>query len=137
MGNVLASSTLDVSFGQFLWSLLIIFFMIIFFVILFQVIFDLFRDHSLSGWAKAAWVLFIIVLPFLGILVYLIARGPSMAERAAKDQAASKQAFDDYVRQTAGGQGAAGEIASAKALLDQGAITQEEFDALKAKALGS
>ncbi len=136
MGTVLANLTLDISFGEFLWSLLIIFFMLVFFVILFQVVIDLFRDHDLNGWAKAAWLLFIIVLPFLGILVYLIARGPNMAKRAAKDQAESKRALDDYVRQTAGATGPAGEIAAAKSLLDQGAISQEEFEALKTKALG-
>jgi Short C-terminal domain/Phospholipase_D-nuclease N-terminal len=136
MGTVLGNLALDISFGEFLWSLVIIFFMIIFFVILFQVVFDLFRDHELSGWAKAGWLIFIIVLPFLGLFVYLIVRGKSMAERSVKEQVEAKQDFDAYVRETAGAGGPATEIANAKKLLDDGAITQEEFDAIKAKALG-
>lgn len=133
MGTVLGNLALDISFGEFLWSLLIIFFMIVFFVILFQVIFDLFRDHELSGWAKAGWLIFIIVLPFLGLFIYLIVRGKSMASRQRTEQIEAKQAFDDYVRSTAGGP--ATEIANAKKLLDDGAITQEEFEAIKSKAL--
>jgi hypothetical protein len=137
MSSVLGDLALDISFGEFLWSLLIIFFMIVFFVILFQVVFDLFRDHELSGWAKAGWLIFIIVLPFLGLFVYLIVRGKGMAERSARQQIEAKQQFDDYVRETAGGGGgAATEIASAKKLLDEGAISQEEFEAIKRKALG-
>ena len=80
----------------------IIFFAIVFFVILFQVVFDLFRDHELSGWAKAGWLIFIIVLPFLGLFIYLIVRGQGMADRSAKDQVQAKQEFDPYVRETAG-----------------------------------
>lgn len=137
MGSLLGNLALDIDFGDFLWSLVIIFFMIIFFVILFQVVFDLFRDHELSGWAKAGWLIFIIVLPFLGLFVYLIARGPKMAERAQRDQEAQKRAMDEYIRTTAtGAPGPANEIAAAKSLLDDGAISQEEFDAIKKKALG-
>ncbi|HSJ73753.1 MAG TPA: SHOCT domain-containing protein [Miltoncostaeaceae bacterium] len=137
MSNVLGNLTLDISFGEFLWSLVIIFFMIVFFVILFQVVFDLFRDHELSGWAKAGWLIFIIVLPFLGLFVYLIVRGKGMAQRSAREQVEAKQQFDAYVRETAGGGGgAATEIANAKKLLDEGTISQEEFDAIKRKALG-
>ena len=134
MGTVLGNLALDISFGEFLWSLVIIFFMIVYFVILFQVVFDLFRDHELSGWAKAGWLLFIIVLPFLGLFVYLIVRGQGMAERSARDQADAKQEFDTYVRETAGS-GPTTEIANAKQLLDEGTISQEEFDAIKRKAL--
>ena len=134
MGTVLGNLALDISFGEFLWSLVIIFFMIVYFVILFQVVFDLFRDHELSGWAKAGWLLFIIVLPFLGLFVYLIVRGQGMAERSAKDQQDAKQEFDTYVRETAGS-GPTTEIANAKQLLDEGTISQEEFDAIKRKAL--
>jgi preprotein translocase subunit YajC len=136
MANVLGNLTLDISFGEFLWSLVIIFFMIVFFVILFQVIFDLFRDHELSGWAKAGWLIFIVVLPYLGLFVYLIVRGKGMAQRSAREQVQSQQAFDDYVRTTAGTGGPATEIANAKKLLDDGTISQEEFDAIKRKALG-
>jgi Phospholipase_D-nuclease N-terminal/Short C-terminal domain len=136
MSSVLGNLALDISFGEFLWSLLIIFFAIVFFVILFQVVFDLFRDRELSGWAKAGWLLFIIVLPFLGLFVYLIVRGKGMAERSAKEQVQAKQDFDAYVRETAGAGGPKAEIANAKKLLDEGAISQEEFDAIKRKALG-
>jgi Short C-terminal domain/Phospholipase_D-nuclease N-terminal len=136
MSSLLGNLALDISFGEFLWSLLIIFFMIVFFVILFQVVFDLFRDHELSGWAKAGWLIFIIVLPFLGLFIYLIVRGKGMAERSAREQVQAKQEFDAYVRETAGGGGPATEIANAKKLLDEGAISQEEFEAIKRKALG-
>jgi uncharacterized membrane protein len=136
MSNLLGNLALDISFGEFLWSLVIIFFMIIFFIILFQVIFDLFRDHDLSGWAKAGWLIFIIVLPFLGLFIYLIVRGRGMAERSARQQIEAKKEFDEYVRETAGGGGATAEIANAKKLLDEGAISQEEFEVIKRKALG-
>jgi Short C-terminal domain/Phospholipase_D-nuclease N-terminal len=136
MGSVLGNLALDISFGEFLWSLLIIFFAIVFFIILFQVVFDLFRDRDLSGWAKAGWLIFIIVLPFLGLFVYLIVRGKGMAERSAKQQIEAQKEFDEYVRTTAGSGGPSQEIANAKKLLDDGAITQEEFDAIKRKALG-
>ena len=134
MGTVLGNLALDISFGEFLWSLVIIFFMIVYFVILFQVVFDLFRDGELSGWAKAGWLIFIIVLPFLGLFVYLIVRGSGMAQRSARDQADAQKEFDTYVRETAGS-GATTEIANAKQLLDEGTISQEEFDAIKRKAL--
>jgi ABC-type multidrug transport system fused ATPase/permease subunit len=134
VGTVLGNLALDISFGEFLWSLVIIFFMIVYFVILFQVVFDLFRDGELSGWAKAGWLIFIIVLPFLGLFVYLIVRGSGMAQRSARDQADAQKEFDTYVRETAGS-GATTEIANAKQLLDEGTISQEEFDAIKRKAL--
>jgi Short C-terminal domain/Phospholipase_D-nuclease N-terminal len=136
MEGVLGNLALEISFGDFLWSLVIIFFMIVFFVILFQVLIDLFRSHDIGGWAKAGWVLFIIILPFLGLLVYLIVRGKGMAERARKDQVEAQQAFDDYVRTTASSGDSTAQIANAKKLLDEGTITQEEFERLKAKALG-
>src|SRR5262245_5545918 len=135
MSSLLGNLALDISFGEFLWSLVIIFFMIVYFVILFQVVFDLFRDDELSGWAKAGWLIFIIVLPFLGLFVYLIVRGSGMAKRSAQDQADAKAEFDTYVRETAGS-GPTQEIANAKRLLDDGTISQEEFDAIKRKALG-
>jgi Short C-terminal domain/Phospholipase_D-nuclease N-terminal len=137
MSSLLGNLALDISFGEYLWSLLIIFFMIVYFVILFQVVFDLFRDHELSGWAKAGWLIFIIVLPFLGLFVYVIVRGTSMRDRAIRDQAQSQSEFDAYVRETAGSGGPTAEIANAKKLLDEGAISQEEFEAIKRKSLGS
>jgi hypothetical protein len=97
---------------------------------------DVFR-RDISGWAKAGWVVFMIALPFLGVLVYLIAHGSEMTDRRVRDAQASQAQFDDYVRTTAASStgGPAGEIEKAKALLDSGVISQAEFDALKAKAL--
>jgi hypothetical protein len=130
----LGQLAMDISFGEFLWSLLIIFFMIAFFVILFHVLIDVFRSHDLSGVAKAVWLIFIIILPFIGLLVYLIVRGDGMRHRDIAAVQESQQQFDTYVKSVAGGP--ANEIAQAKSLLDSGAISQEEFDAIKAKALG-
>jgi hypothetical protein len=126
---------LDISFGNILWSIVIIFFMVIFIVLLFQIFGDLFSDDSLSGWAKAGWTIFIILVPFLGILVYVIARGKGMTERRARDVETAQKQFDARVREVAGSGGPAEEIARAKELLDSGAITQEEFEAIKRKQL--
>jgi hypothetical protein len=122
--------------GQVLWSLLWLFMFVIWFWLLIVIFGDLFRDQELSGWAKAAWILFVIILPYLGILVYLIARGKGMSERALKEAQSQQAQFDAYVKQTAGASNAADQIAQAKTLLDQGTITQAEFDRLKAQALG-
>jgi hypothetical protein len=125
----------DYALGEVLWTMFVLFMWIIWFWLLITVFSDLFRDHETSGAAKAGWSIFVILLPYLGVFVYLLARGNGMAQRAASQQRAAQAQFDSYVRETAGGGGAASEIASAKALLDSGAITQEEFDQLKAKAL--
>jgi hypothetical protein len=103
----------------------------------FRCVFDLFSDSTLSGWAKAGWAILLILLPWLGALIYLIARGRSMAERQTAAIAQQKASQDDYVRQLASESTTtpAAQIADAKALLDSGAIQQTEFDALKAKAL--
>jgi hypothetical protein len=122
-------------FFHIMWSILVFFAWVIFIWIAITVLIDVFRRHDLSGWAKAAWVVFIVVLPWLGVLIYLIVNHQGMTERRNKDAARSQAQFDDYVRQAAGGGGAASEIDKAKKLLDSGAITQEEFDAIKAKAL--
>ena len=120
---------------DFLWHFLIIFAWIAYLLVLFQILGDLFwRDHKTSGWAKAIWVVFLILFPWLTALIYLIARGPGMAERARDAAAAAKQQTDSYIREAAG-RSPAQEIADAKALLEAGTITQAEFDALKAKAL--
>ena len=118
-----------------LWTLWIFFFMVYLFA-LFAVIGDLFRDHELSGWWKAVWIIFLIFVPFLTLLVYLIARGNGMARRGAKEARQMQEAQDAYIKQVAsGGSSATDQIAKAKELLDSGAISQAEFDALKAKAL--
>jgi len=115
------------SFWIFIWVAAIF--------IWFRCVFDMFSDHSLSGWAKAGWALLLIFVPWLGVLIYLIARGRSMTERQAKAMRDQQAAQEKYIQQVAGSAGPADQIANAKSLLDSGAITQEEFDALKAKAL--
>lgn len=120
---------------DFLWHFLIIFAWIAYLLVLFQILTDLFwRDHKTSGWVKAVWVVFLIVFPWLTALVYLIARGKDMSERAQAAALAAKQDTDAYIREAAG-RSPAQEIADAKALLDSGTISQAEFDGLKAKAL--
>jgi hypothetical protein len=124
-------------FLDVLWSILIFFAWVIFIWIAITVLIDIFRRHDLSGWAKAAWTIFVVVIPWIGVLVYLIVNHEGMTERRYKDAADQQARFDEYVRTTAGtgGGGAAAEIEKAKKLLDDGTITQAEFDAIKAKAL--
>jgi putative oligomerization/nucleic acid binding protein/phospholipase D-like protein len=124
----------DYPFLDVLWTLLIFFCFVIWFMILFRVIADIFRRHDIHGGGKTLWLLFVILLPFLGVFVYLIAESRGMAERSMKDAQAAQAQFDDHVRSVSGG-GAAGEIEKAKSLLDSGAITQAEYDSIKAKAL--
>ena len=103
-----------------------------------RVIIDVFRDHSLNGWAKALWVLFLVFVPFLAAFIYLIVRGGGMAQRAAAGSMQAQAAVDDHIRTVAGGGGSpAAEIESGKRLLDSGAITSAEFASLKARALGT
>jgi hypothetical protein len=123
-------------FGDLMWSFLVFFAWIIFFWLLFVVFGDLFARHDLSGWGKAGWTIFVIFLPYLGIFVYLIANGKGMAERSAARAQAAQTDTNAYIREVAGANPAES-IASAKALLDSGTITQAEFDQLKAKALAS
>jgi hypothetical protein len=126
----------DYPFLDLLWTMLIFFLWVIWFWLLIMVFADIFRRHDISGWGKALWLIFVIILPFLGVFIYLIAEGGKMSERDVQRRHAAQSQFDDYVRTTAGGGGAAAEIERAKGLLDSGAITQQEFDAIKAKALG-
>ena len=129
----------DYPFLDVLWTMLVFFGWVIWFWILIVVLSDLFRRHDIGGWGKAAWTVFVIILPFLGVLIYLIAQGKGMAERKAEDSRAAKADFDDYVRSVApgggAGAGAATEIAKAKELLDSGAIDQAEYEQLKRQAL--
>ena len=116
----------------------IFFLWIAWFMLLFRVFADLFRRRDIGGGAKTLWFIFVILIPFLGVFVYLIAENHKMVDRDAEAVAASQQQFDNYVKSVAakdGGGGAAAEIDRAKGLLDSGAITQDEFNALKAKAL--
>ena len=116
------------------------FLFVIWFWLLLTVFSDLFRDHDMSGGMKALWVIFVVFLPYVGILVYLIARGHGMAERAAKAHARAQEQMNAQIRAAAGtsaSASAADQIAQAKSLLDSGAIDQAEYDKLKAKALGN
>jgi Short C-terminal domain/Phospholipase_D-nuclease N-terminal len=123
----------DYPFLNILWTMIVFFAWVAWIWIVITVMIDVFRRDDIGGWGKAAWVVFVILLPFLGVLVYLIAEHDGMRERSERQVKAQQQAFDSYVRETAGG--SATEIAKAKELLDAGAITQAEFDAIKAKAL--
>ncbi len=125
----------DYPFLDIFWTMLVFFGWVIWFMLLFRIIGDIFRRHDTSGWGKAAWIVFVIVVPFLGVLVYLIANGKEMAERDMAQTQAAKSQFDDYVRTVAPDGGPAAQIEKAKSLLDSGAISQAEFDSLKAKAL--
>jgi Short C-terminal domain/Phospholipase_D-nuclease N-terminal len=125
------------TFGQVMWTMFVFFGWILFFWLLFIVFGDLFRRRDIGGWGKAAWTIFVIVLPFLGILVYLIAEGHGMGERSAAQAQEAQAQMDAYVRSAAGSGGAAEQIAKAKELLDSGAITQAEYEGIKAKALAA
>jgi hypothetical protein len=127
----------DYPFLDVLWTMLIFFAWIIWFWLLITVFADVFRRHDTSGFAKVLWIIFVIVLPFLGVFIYLIANHDGMTQRSMKDAQAQRAQMDDYVRSVAGSGGAAAEIEKAKGLLDSGAITQAEFDAIKAKALAA
>ena len=125
--------------GQVFWSMLWFFLFFIWIWLLISLFGDIFRSKDLSGWGKALWTIFIIILPFLGVLVYLIVRGNSMQERALQDAANRESQFRGYVQSVAGasgGGGAADEIAKLADLRDKGVISDAEFQAAKAKALG-
>src|SRR6476620_9032839 len=123
----------DVTFGQVLLTVLEVFLFAAWLMILFTIIGDLFRDHTLSGWAKAAWVVFLIFVPFLAALIYLIARGDGMRERAVQQQQEVQKQLDTYVRQTAAGGSAADELSKLATLHDSGKLSDEEFEKAKAK----
>jgi hypothetical protein len=133
--TVVAAS--DYPFLNIFWTILIFFSWVVWIWFAITVLIDLFRRSDLSGWAKAAWVVFVIVFPFLGVLSYLIVNHAGMAERGGNEAADSQAQFADYVRMTAGTGGPASEIEKAKKLLDDGVITQAEFDAIKERVIGS
>ena len=118
-----------------LWTMIIFFVWITWIWMVIGIFGDIFSRRDISGWAKAAWSVFVIVLPFLGVLIYLISNGDEMAERKMGQAQAQRAEFDDYVKTVASSGGPAAEIDKAKQLLDSGAIDQTEFDAIKAKAL--
>jgi hypothetical protein len=125
----------DYPFLDVMWTMLVFFLWIAWFWILFGVWGDIFRRHDLSGLGKTGWFIFTLVLPFLGVFIYVVSQNDGMQQRNLERAQAQRAQMDDYVRSTAGSGGAAAEIEKAKQLLDSGAITQPEFDALKQKAL--
>ena len=125
----------DYPFIDVFWTMLVFFFWVVWIFTLIKVLSDVFRRHDLSGWGKAGWTLLVIVAPFLGVLIYLIAHGKDMGRRDMEQAQAARAELDDYVRSVAASEGPAAEIEKAKRLLDSGAITQAEFDAIKAKAV--
>ena len=125
----------DVTFGELLLIVVEIFFFVIWIWILFTIITDLFRDHELSGWWKAVWVFFLIFVPFVTALIYLIARGSGMRERTIKAEADAKKHFDQYVRETAN-TSPADELHKLNELKEKGALSDAEFEQAKAKLLG-
>ena len=123
-------------FLDVLWTMFIFFLWVIWFWLLFTVFIDVFRRHDIHGGKKTLWLIFVIILPFLGVFIYIITQNDGMTQRNVERAQAQRAQLDNYVRETAGG-GAAAEISNAKELLDQGTITQAEFDAIKQKALAS
>ena len=130
----------DVGLAELLWTTLWIFFLFMFIWVFVILISDIFRDHELSGWAKALWILLLIIFPLIGSLIYIIVRGPSMAERRAKEATEAKAQFDAYVREAAPsspGGGPSDDISRLAALRDSGTITEEEFQSMKARVVGA
>jgi hypothetical protein len=125
----------DYPFLDVVGTIIVFFAWVAWFSVLITVCADLFRRHDISGWGKAAWTLLVLVVPFIGVLVYLIAQGKHMAERKAQDMTSAQKQMDDYVRGVSHSNGATEQISKAKELLDNGAIDQGEYDRIKAKAL--
>ena len=125
----------DYPFFEVFWTMIIFFFWVIWIWLLIVILSDVFRRHDIGGGKKAVWCIFIILLPFIGVLSYLLTNSEGMAERRMKDVQTAQSQFDDRVRAVAGGGGPAAEIENAKRLLDSGAINQQEYEAIKAKAL--
>lgn len=125
----------DYPFLDLMWTMVIFFLWIMWFWLLFTIFADIFRRRDLSGLGKTAWVIFAIVLPFLGVFIYVITQNDGMTQRNLDRARAQQVQLDEYVRTTAGSGSAAAEIEKAKSLLDSGALTQAEFDAIKQKAL--
>jgi Short C-terminal domain/Phospholipase_D-nuclease N-terminal len=136
-GGRLVLLAADYPFLDVLWTLLIFFAWVIWFWILITVFADLFRRRDIGGGAKVLWSIFVIVLPFLGVFIYLLTQNTGMMDRRQREAEVAQGQFNDYVRSVATSGGSAGEIEKAKQLLDSGAITQSEYEALKAKALAS
>ena len=124
----------DIHLGDLIWSLIVVFFMVMYLIALFAVVFDLFRDRSMSGVSKAIWFIFLLLLPLISVVVYLIVRGGGMATRSSRAAQAAQQDPDRHINSIAD-ESPAAQIATAKNLLDSGAITQAEYELLKQHAL--
>jgi len=127
----------DYPFLDVLWTIIIFFAWVVYIWMIVIILTDLFSRRDISGWGKAAWTVFMIVLPFVGVLSYLIVQHDGMAQRSAERAKTAQKQMDDYVKSVSGSDGAASEIEKAKKLLDSGTITQAEFDSLKTKALAA
>jgi hypothetical protein len=127
----------DYTFLDALWTMLVFFLWVAWFIVLFHVVADIFRRRDASGGKKTIWLLFVLFLPFVGVFAYLISNSDDMARRNLEQARAAQEQMDDYVRNVAGSAGPAAEIDKAKQLLDSGAITQGEFESIKAKALAA
>jgi type VI protein secretion system component VasK len=127
----------DYPFLDILWTLLIFFAWVIWFWLLISIFTDLFRRHDISGWAKAGWAIFVILLPYLGVFIYMITQSQGIAERSQRESEAARAQVDDYVRTVAAQSDPAEQIAKGKQLLDSGAINQSEFERIKQKALAA
>jgi hypothetical protein len=127
----------DYPFLDVLWTMLIFFAWVIWFWLLITILVDVFRRRDIGGGTKTLWIIFLIVIPFIGVFAYLITNHDDMADRNLQQAKAQQAQFDSYVQSVAASGGAAAEIDKAKQLLDSGAITQQEFDAIKQKALAS
>jgi hypothetical protein len=125
----------DYPFLEVFWTMIVFFLWVAWFVLLFRVVADIFRRRDIGGGKKTIWLIFVLFLPFIGVFAYLIAHADDMAARNVRETQAAHAQFDDYVKTVASSGGAASEIESAKKLLDSGAISQAEFEAIKAKAL--
>jgi len=132
---LLASSSYSYPILGAFWTIFMIFLWVIWFWVLITIFIDLFRSHDLSGWAKALWFIFILILPLIGVLVYLIARGGKMHERQVQDAKVQERELRQYVQEAAGSQSSADQLAKLADLRDRGVITAEEFDREKAKIL--
>ncbi len=132
---MLALAATNYPFLNIFWTILIFFAWVAWIWIVVTVLLDVFRRHDLSGWGKAAWTVLVVILPFLGVLSYLIVNSDGMAHRSAKEAQDTQSQVDDYIRQAAGTNGPATEIAKGKELLDKGVINQAEFDQIKARAI--
>ncbi|MFD3537834.1 SHOCT domain-containing protein [Streptomyces sp. NPDC058664] len=137
MRDSMVNLAVDYPLLNMFWTMLMIFCWVLWFMLLFRIIGDIFRDDALGGWGKAGWSVFVILLPFLGVFVYLIARGRGMGERELNRVRQNEQQFRSYVRETAGSGGHAEELSRLAELRSSGAITEAEFAQAKAKVLAS